>query len=78
MAASVNLNEDASKMWHMRLGHTSEKSMQSLAKEGLLKSAKTCKLKFCKHCILSKKVKVKFDNAIHRTKEILDYVHIDV
>ena len=62
----------------MRLGHTGEKSMQVLAKQGLLKGAKTCKLKFCQHCVLGKKTKLKFGTAIHRTKGILDYVHTDV
>jgi len=62
----------------MRLGHTGEKSMQVLAKQGLLKGAKTCKLKFCQHCVLGKKTKLKFGTAIHRTKGILDYAHTDV
>ena len=62
----------------MRLGHAGEKSMQALAKQGLLKGAKTCKLEFCEHCVLGKKSKVKFGTAIHRTKRILDYVHTDV
>jgi len=35
-------------------------------------------LKLCEHCVLSKKVKVKFSTTIHRTKGILDYVHTDV
>jgi len=59
----------------MRLGHSGEKSMQALVKQGLLKGAKICKLEFCEHCVLSKKTKVKFGTAIHRTKKILDYVH---
>jgi len=62
----------------MRLGHAGEKSMQTLAKQGLLKGTKTCKLKFYEHCVLGKNTKVKFGTAIHYTKRILDYVHIDV
>ena len=49
--------------------------MQALIKQSLLKGANTCKLKFCEHCVLGKKTKVKFGTAIHRTKGILDYVH---
>jgi len=45
--------------------------MQALKKQGLLKGAKTCKLEFCKHCVLSKKTKVKFGTTICRTKEFL-------
>ena len=44
MAASIDLDEDATKMWHMRVGHAGEKSMQILAKQSLLNDAKTCKL----------------------------------
>ena len=62
----------------MRLGHAGEKSMQVLDKHGLLKGAKTCKINFCEHCILSKKIKVRFGTTIHRTKRILDYVYINV
>ena len=61
----------------MRLGHTGEKSMQVLKKQDLLKGTKTCKLKFCQHCVLGKKTKVKFGIAIHHTKGILDYMHTD-
>ena len=62
----------------MRLSYEDKKFMQVLAKQGLLKGAKTCKLEFCEHCVLGKKIKVKFGTAIHRTRDILDYVNIDV
>ena len=62
----------------MRLGYAGEKSMQALTKQDLLKGAKTCKMEFFEHRALAKKTKVKFDTAIHRTKGILDYVHIDI
>ena len=45
MAASVDSDDDATKLWYMKLDHTGEKSMQTL----------TYKLKFCEHCVLSKK-----------------------
>jgi len=62
----------------MRFGHAGEKSMQALAKQGILKGAKTCKLEFCEHYVLGKKIKVKFGTAINRTREILNYVRTDV
>ena len=65
-------------LWHMKLGHASEKSLQILAKQGLLKGAKACKLKFCEHCVLGKQKRVKFGTAIHNTKGILEYIHSDV
>jgi len=53
----------------MRLGHVGEKPLQALAKQDLLKDAKTSKLKFCENCIFAKKTKMKFGAAAsHRTK----------
>ena len=77
-AASGNKELDSMQLWHMKLGHASEKSLQILAKQGLLKGAKACKLKFCEHCVLGKQKRVKFGTAIHNTKGILEYVHSDV
>jgi len=59
----------------MRLGHAGEKSMQVLAKQGLLKGTKTCKLEAL--CI-GQEDKDEVCTVIHCTKEILDYVHTDV
>ena len=78
LTTSVVSNENATQLWHMRLCHAGEKSMQALVKQALLKGAKTCKLAFCEHCVLGKKTKVKFGTTIHRTKRILDYVHTNV
>ena len=69
---------EMSKLWHMRLGHAGEKSLQTLAMQGLLKGAKTCKLDFCEQCVMGKQKRVKFSTAIHNTEGILDYIHTDV
>jgi len=76
--SSSRKDEEATKLWHMRLGHAGEKSLQLLAKQGLLKGVKACKLKLCEHCVLGKQKRVKFGTAIHNTEGILDYVHSDV
>ena len=39
---------EMSRLWHIRLGHAGKKSFQTLAMQGLLKGAKTCKLDLCK------------------------------
>ena len=57
----------------MRLGHTGENFLQALAKKGLLKGARTCKLDFCEHCVIGKKIKVKFSTMTHCTEGILNY-----
>ena len=69
---------EMSRLWHMRLGHDGEKSLQTLAMQGLLKGAKTCKLDFCEQCVLGKQKRVKFGTAIHNTEGILDYIRTDV
>ncbi|KAE8732040.1 F-box/kelch-repeat protein [Hibiscus syriacus] len=70
VAAASGVDDlDATQLWHMRLGHAGEKSLQILAKKGLLKVAKACKLNFCKHCVLGKQKRVKFGTTIHNTKD---------
>ena len=69
---------EMSRLWHMRLGHAGEKSLQTLAMQGLLKGGKTYKLDFYEQCVMGKKNRVKFGTAIHNTKGILDYIHTDV
>jgi len=78
VATFIDSDNDSTRLWHMRLGHTGEKSLQALAKQGLLKGVRTCKLKFCEYCIIGKKIKVKFGTTTHYTKGILDYVHTDI
>ena len=77
-ASAKDADSEATRLWHRRLGHAGEKALQTLAKQGLLKGANSCKLEFCEHCVLGKQTRVKFGSAIHNTKGILDYVHSDV
>ncbi|KAH9717385.1 hypothetical protein KPL71_021793 [Citrus sinensis] len=74
----VEAHSDTTKLWHVRLGHAGEKSLQTLMRHGLLKGTKTCKLNFCEHCVVGKKTRVKFSIVNHDTREILEYVHSDV
>ena len=39
---------------------------------------KGTKLNFCEHCVVGKKIRVKFDTTNHDTREIPKYVHSDV
>ncbi|KAK2965966.1 hypothetical protein RJ640_018321 [Escallonia rubra] len=45
-ASSSDIDSDATKLWHMRLGHMSERGMDVLSKQGLLGSKKTGDLDF--------------------------------
>jgi len=65
-------------VWHMRLGHGGEKSLQALAKKGSLEGASTCNIKMGEHGVLDKKTKVKFDTTTHRSESLLDYVHVSI
>jgi len=62
----------------MRLGHMGERGMLERHKRNLLKGVKTCKLEFCKFCVLGKQSRVHFKSATHKTKGVLDYIHSDV
>ena len=65
--SEVDKVTEMSKLWHMRLGHAGEKSLQTLAMQGLLKGAKTYKLDFCEQCVMGKQTRVKFSTTIHNT-----------
>ena len=57
VAASTNdQGSEATRLWHMRLGHAGKKSLKLLMDQGLLKRAQACKLDFCEHCIKGKKI----------------------
>ncbi|GMJ01306.1 hypothetical protein HRI_003799800 [Hibiscus trionum] len=49
---SVESDDDNTKLWHMRLGHLSERGMVELHKINLLHDVKSCKLDFCEFCVL--------------------------
>ncbi|KAK2972776.1 hypothetical protein RJ640_027871 [Escallonia rubra] len=67
---SFDIDSDTTKLWHMRLGHMSERGMDVLSKQGLLGSKKIGKLDFCEHCVFRKQCRVKFSRAVHTTKEV--------
>jgi len=51
---------DITKLWHLRLGHVSERGLVELAKQGFLGNEKLNKLDLCDNCTLGKQHKVKF------------------
>jgi len=73
----VSPKKDNTKLWHMRLGHMSEKGILVLKKKGHLGNHCTGKVDFCEHCIFGKKKKVSFSKFIHIIKGTLDYIHLD-
>ncbi|GAV69795.1 gag_pre-integrs domain-containing protein [Cephalotus follicularis] len=69
---------DTTRLWHIRLGHMSERELQIMSKKGLLAGAKLGKLDFCEHYVYGKQCRVKISTSIHKTKGILDYIHSDI
>jgi GAG-pre-integrase domain len=70
--------DDVIKLWYMRLGHMSERGMTILSKRGLLCGQCTSSLEFYEHCVFDKQKRLSFSTDIHRTKGILDYIHLDL
>ena len=62
----IEAHSDTTKLWHVRLGHAGEKSLQTLMRHGLLKGTKTCKLNFYEHCIVGKKTRVQLITILVR------------
>ena len=69
---------DHTKLWHLRLGHMSEKGLLELSKKGLFRGQAIGSMEFCEHCVLGKQRRVSFKAAIHRTKSTFDYVYLDL
>jgi len=75
MSSSDDSDSDTTRLWHMRLGHMSERGMTILSKQSLLCDQKTGSLDFCEHCVFRKQCRVKFSTGIHRTSGTVDYIH---
>ena len=78
VAYAENQKVDKTRLWHMRLGHVSEKGLQELGKQKLLGGDKIDSLGFCEQCVLGKAKRVKFGTETHQTTEILEYIHSDL
>src|ERR1044072_9168661 len=78
VAVSSAVDSDVTKLWHLRMGHVSERGLVELSKQGLLCGQQVGKLDFCEHCVYGKQCRIKFNTAVHRTKGTLDYVHSDL
>ncbi|KAH9765484.1 hypothetical protein KPL70_001889 [Citrus sinensis] len=73
-----NQSLDKTMMWHLRLGHMSERGLRELSKQGVLGKDKIETLRFCEECVLGKSSRVKFSTGVHNSKGTLDYIHADL
>ncbi|CAL2237112.1 unnamed protein product [Prunus armeniaca] len=81
VAVSTSKDSDNEiQLWHLRLGHMSERGMQQLHSRKLLKSVQSCKLEFCRFCTMGKQSNIAFkqQNKEERSTGVLDYIHTDV
>ncbi|KAL0756048.1 hypothetical protein Bca101_093716 [Brassica carinata] len=77
-ANSAKGTVDLTKRWHTRLAHMNHRSMEALARKGLIRKEEIGKLEFCEACAMGKSHKQRFKRAKHTTKEVLEYVHTDL
>lgn len=75
---SASVRNDKTKLWHIRLGHMSERGLKELEKQRLFGHDNISKLEFCEMCIFGKATRQKFNPGKHETKQTLDYVHSDI
>jgi len=75
---SNNREEDTIRLWHMRLGHMSERGLQVLQKKSALSGIKYCKVDLCKFCIMDRQCRVAFFISQHKRKGFLDFIHADM
>nr|KYP69064.1 Retrovirus-related Pol polyprotein from transposon TNT 1-94 [Cajanus cajan] len=68
---------DLTYLWHMRLGHMSERGMMILSRQQLLGNHTVKELRFYEQCVFGKQHRIKFPKAQHSTKSTLDYIHSD-
>ena len=77
--AAANNHTSNANLWHLRLGHMSQKGLEVLSKFKVLLGDKVEQLSFCEDYVVGKSQRVKFNlKVVHQSKAILDYVHVDL
>ncbi|KAH9706020.1 Integrase catalytic domain-containing protein [Citrus sinensis] len=67
-----------SMLWHLRMGHMSERGLRELQNQEVFGKDQMEALGFCEDCILGKSSRLRFETAAHTTKEKLGYIHSDL
>ena len=75
---TVQSTSEETELWHMRLGHMSQRGIQELCKQGLISIKKIKELTFCETCVMGKAHRLSFTKATHNTIGTLDYIHSDL
>ena len=66
-------------LWHQRLGHISEKGLQTLVRKKFIPDLQGTTIKTCDHCLVGKTHRVSFHkHPPSRKSHVLDLIHTDV
>ena len=63
---------DITELWHLRLGHISQRGIQVLDQQGLLGKVTVKPLDFCEACVLGKQHIMSFPKGTHMAKACLE------
>lgn len=71
---------DTGNLWHRRLGHASQSTMNALARFNMAKGfgPKVNAVGFCDTCVLGKQCREPFDGHRERASRLLERIHSDV
>jgi hypothetical protein len=70
--------DNATYIWHCRLGHVGVKHMKKLHNDGLLGSLDFDFFDTCELCLLGKMTRTLFTGTIERASDLLGLIHTDV
>ncbi|MFS7937026.1 putative RNA-directed DNA polymerase [Helianthus anomalus] len=65
-------------LWHCRLGYMNKNRMQTLRKNGLLKTNEDDSFDVCESCLQGKMTKTPFIDTFERAKDLLGIIYSDV
>ncbi|KAK3023455.1 hypothetical protein RJ639_042667 [Escallonia herrerae] len=75
---SSDIDSHTTKLWHMLLGHMSDKGMDVLSKQGLLGSKKIGKLDFCEHYVFGKQCRKEELIDVGKDHSVREKVELEV
>ncbi|PHT40220.1 Retrovirus-related Pol polyprotein from transposon TNT 1-94 [Capsicum baccatum] len=75
---NVVREEISADLWHIRMGHMSEKGLEILANKSLISFSKCTPAKSCDYSLFGKQHRVSFQTSSERKLNILDLVYLDV
>lgn len=76
---TISNPKDKSQLWHQRMGHISDKSLQLLkVHDGVFGNDFITKISFVWNCILDKYFRLHFLPGVYKSVNILEYLHVNL